>query len=591
MGIERPGGPYGPEMTAPPAWPEADETALLDAADAFDADKKAVDEQLWAFQQARTRLFDDDVWSGTAANAANAKHQQQISTLQAHVNGSAAAAKLYRDSAGVVLTTKQQIIENVENAQKLINQVADDSQATAEQKDYFIKGLVRATHAENVQLVQTGAARLGKLPATPLTVRPASTGREAPLTPPQDPGPQIPKAGTNSNDVKRWWDSLNQQQKDQLLREHPDALGNLDGIYVADRSTANKTVMQHDLDRVTNAASRHHVSVQEVTAHPQNYGLTATDVARYTNAVQVKNGLEENSRKTHAPTFLQVYEPDKFGGQGRAAIAIGNPDTAANTAVVVPGTSHSVTEGWLSSDDAANLYNETWAANHGKATSVVAWMGYNAPDSLADPQVGQTGLAHQGGALLASDVNALNVTHQGASDVTVIGHSYGSTTVADAAAGYGMHANDVVLIGCPGTDMAHSAADFHLAQGGHVYVGSASTDPITQLGDIPQVHVPGTDVTVALGPDPAVDGFGSTRFKAEVPGLTFNDHSHYYDPGSESLFSMADIASGHGDALERHGMTAPHRDTLLGQIIEAFGAPGASDPELYRPGTSGHYHR
>lgn len=187
MGIERPGGPYGPEMTAPPAWPEADETALLDAADAFDADKKAVDEQLWAFQQARTRLFDDDVWSGTAANAANAKHQQQISTLQAHVNGSAAAAKLYRDSAGVVLTTKQQIIENVENAQKLINQVADDSQATAEQKDYFIKGLVRATHAENVQLVQTGAARLGKLPATPLTVRPASTGREAPLTPPQDP--------------------------------------------------------------------------------------------------------------------------------------------------------------------------------------------------------------------------------------------------------------------------------------------------------------------------------------------------------------------------------------------------------------------
>ncbi|ORV12523.1 alpha/beta hydrolase [Mycobacterium celatum] len=579
-------------MTAPPAWPEADETALLDAADAFDADRKAVDEQLWAFQQARTRLFEDDVWSGQAANAAHAKHQQQITTLQAHVNGSAAAAKLYRDSAGVVVNTKQQIIENVEKTQQMIDKIANDPQATAEQKNYFIKNLVRETHAENVQLVQAGAAKLGKPPTTPLTVRPASNGHEVPLTPlPQDTGPQIPKAGSDPNDVKRWWDSLSQQQKDQLLREHPDMLGNLDGIYVADRSTANTTVMQQDLDRVTNAASGHHVSVEEVTAHPQSYGLTTTDVARYTNAVQVKKGLDDNSTKTGAPTFLQVYEPEKFDGQGRAAIAIGNPDTAANTAVVVPGTSHSVTQGWLSSDDAANLYNETWAANHGKATSVVAWMGYNAPDSLADPQVGQTGLAHQGGALLASDVNALNVTHQGASDVTVIGHSYGSTTVADAAAGYGMHANDVVLIGCPGTDMAHSAADFHLAPGGHVYVGAASTDPITQLGGIPQVHAPGTDVTVALGTDPAAEGFGSTRFKAEVPGLTFNDHSHYYDPGSESLFSMADIASGHGDALQQHGMTAPHRDTALSQIIDRTGIPVARDPELYRPGTSGHYHR
>jgi pimeloyl-ACP methyl ester carboxylesterase len=36
--------------------------------------------------------------------------------------------------------------------------------------------------------------------------------------------------------------------------------------------------------------------------------------------------------------------------------------------------------------------------------------------------------------LLARDVNALAVTHQTAtSDVTVIGHSYGSKTVADAA--------------------------------------------------------------------------------------------------------------------------------------------------------------
>ena len=52
------------------------------------------------------------------------------------------------------------------------------------------------------------------------------------------------------------------------------------------------------------------------------------------------------------------------------------------------------------------------------------------------------------------------MTHgPGATHVTVIGHSYGSTTVADAAAGSGMRANDVVLVGCPGTDLAQSADD------------------------------------------------------------------------------------------------------------------------------------
>lgn len=407
--------------------------------------------------------------------------------------------------------------------------------------------------------------------------------------------PQIPDS-KDPNEVKRWWDSLSKSQQDQLPRDHPDKLGNLNGVPVMARSTANKTVMQADLDRVTNAAAQHNVSVDEVQAHPQDYGLTPTDITRYTNATKVKEGLEHNSEKTHgAPTFLQVYEPDAFNGQGRAAIAIGDPDHAANTAVVVPGTGHSVTEGWLGSDDAANVYYETRRADPGRNTSVVAWMGYDAPDSMTDIRVAQTGLAHQGGALLASDINGLNATHDGASHVTVIGHSYGSTTVADAAAGFGMRTDDVVLIGCPGTDMASRASDFHLPPGGHVYVGGASTDPVTYLGNMPG--------GVGLGADPYLDSFGSTRFKAEAAGTwAWQDHSHYYDKGSESLFSIGDIASGHGDALENDHMTARHRiegGHIPGTPITIPFVPTPSgvpvippdiDPELGRPGRTGHTH-
>jgi len=209
-----------------------------------------------------------------------------------------------------------------------------------------------------------------------------------------------------------------------------------------------------------------------------------------------------------------------------------------------------------------------------------------------------SGPAHEGGQLLASDVNALNATHDnttplGQGHMTVLGHSYGSTTVSDAAAGYGMHADDVVLVGCPGTDLAHSAADFHLNPGGHLYVGAASSDPVTQLGAIPQIHVPGTDFTASLGDDPAMDNYGSTRFKAEVPGLTtpWGDHSQYYTNGGESLFSMSDIVSGHGDALEHDGMTAPHRSSFADQVgkLIPFGIPDY--PEMFRPGTSGHTHQ
>ncbi|WP_197497262.1 alpha/beta fold hydrolase [Mycobacterium sp. 852013-51886_SCH5428379] len=366
----------------------------------------------------------------------------------------------------------------------------------------------------------------------------------------------------SSAEVQQWWDRLSDTDRRRLLTEHPERLGNLDGVPVAVRSEANIAVLTADIARVEHATR----------AIPRH------QMVRYDNAIAVRDGLRAQRDNTDAPTFLYIYEPEAFGGQGRAAVAIGDPDTADDTAVVVPGTGNNV--GWLSDDAAAHVYNETAAADSTRTAAVVAWMGYDAPDSLADPQVGQPGLARRGGELLAADVNALAVTHTGDAHVTVIGHSYGSTTVADAAAGSGMRVDDVVLIGSPGTDLARSAADFHLSEGGHLFVGAASTDPVTHLGG-----------EIALGDDPAADGFGSTRFKAEVAGWTdpISDHSRYLTPGSESLFSIATIASGHGDRLEALGLTAPHRDQL------PFTLPGLEvlnlDPETWRPGTGGHTYR
>ncbi|MCV7028872.1 putative alpha/beta hydrolase [Mycobacterium sherrisii] len=401
----------------------------------------------------------------------------------------------------------------------------------------------------------------------------------------------LPPPGTNAEDANRWWNTLTRQQQDQLVVQHPRELGNLNGIPVADRSRVNTAVLNDDLHRVQDLARRRGVSVEAVLNAPGEYGLSPTAITRYINARRSQDGLAKAGESVdpwnrRPEIFLIRYEPEAFDGEGAGAIAMGNPDTAAHTAVLVKGLGSGMLQGTLANPDGQRLYDETARAAQGRPTSVVLWIGYDAPDTVTDPGLYEPNMARTGGRLLASEVNALAITHEGApTHMTVVGHSYGSTTVADAAAAFGMRANDVVLVGSPGTDLARSAADFHLPPGGHLYVGAASGDAVTWSPN--RATGPGLlgPPLGGLGADPSTDGYGSTRFKAEVPGYTVNpiyDHSHYFDTGSESLFSIADVLSGHGDALQRDGMTARHRGE--------YGLGDWFDPEAFRAATTGHTH-
>ena len=181
-------------------------------------------------------------------------------------------------------------------------------------------------------------------------------------------------------------------------------------------------------------------------------------------------------------------------------------------------------------------------------------------------------LAREGGLQLAQDVNALEATHatENPPHVTVLGHSYGATTVADAFAASGARANDVILLGSPGTDLAHSAADFHL-DGGNVFVGSASSDPMSWLGESGTVP---NWLNEALGHPRQVRRVGDGRrgptrldpIQGGGPGhdgLSLANHSHYYDLGGEALRSMATregprCGAGTDDLLARAAPAAHH---------------------------------
>lgn len=563
-----------------------------------------------------------DGWRGMAADAAIAKAQPTLERMQTAHNALQNLRAALQAGGDQLTQSRHTVLQTVDQLKRQGWQVAPDGTVSAKPGgplDRFA-GISRVNEVKVMQLaaadslaVKTQLAHFTTADgATGQNIRnaiaglgdqPFKTGPGGPLPdgPPGQDEPKIPD-DKDPKKIKQWWDSLTPEQRAQLSREHPDIIGNLNGVPVVDRSAVNKAVVQQDIGRVDSAAAAHCVTLDEIKAHPEKYGLTATDITRYSNAVNVNNAMARDSRdakdaNNRSPdVYLVKYEPEAFGGKGAAAIAMGNPDTAPNTAVTVSGFTTSVAHGSLDSPDGVNLYHEANMADKSHPTAVVQWMGYDAPN---DQAVAEPNMARNGARLLATDVNALAVTHQGPpTHLTVIGHSYGSTTVSDAAAGFGMHADDVVLIGSPGTDLARSAADFHLPPNGHLYVGAASTDPVTHLGT---EH--GSVIGTGLGTDPAMDGFGSTRFRAESAQWDWNplaDHSYYFQRGSESLFGIADIASGHGDALEHDGMTAGHR-TDMSAIPFLPGIPGVhitnpwadqfSDPESWRVANNDHYHR
>jgi hydrolase family protein/alpha/beta hydrolase family protein len=531
-------------------------------------------------------------------------------------NIAAALAEAQRTASGEITTLEAQL-QRLDDLIGLAVDQEKDPMLTAQDRD-ALNALITACEDDAIADTRAALAQLRSirggyseyLQRSLTTLRtdgydPAALGSvDAPEAPPKPGVPiPLPPPGTSAEDVDRWWRTLTPEQQRQLVAQHPPDVGNLDGIPADVRGQVNGAVMGDDLHRVEDVAQRHGLAPEslrnnvlndqgnDVFANPGKYGLSPADITRYQNAVKTNQGVEHDKGPDPdhpRPVLLWAYDPLAFNGKGRAAIAIGNPDRSQNTAVIVPGTNSSVKGGWLydGHNDAINLYDQSIKADPTHSTAVIAWMGYNAPvfdfqnpeSAVADPsklqEVGTPWMARTGGAFLAADVNSLAVTHDAGvpSHVTVIGHSYGSTTVADAFANSGMRANDAVLIGCPGTDVAHSAADFHL-NGGKLYVGAASTDAISWIGESGAFAPNAANVLIGsplgdlagLGTDPAHEGFGAVRFRAEVAGSQsvvpwFNDHSHYYDMGSEALHNMTEIATGHGNNLANEGMLAPLRD-------------------------------
>jgi Alpha/beta hydrolase len=276
-------------------------------------------------------------------------------------------------------------------------------------------------------------------------------------------GTSPPRYTTNPQDNLDWWNSLPLYERRTYIEAFPERIGNMDGIPAAVRDEANRCALARD-ERMLREELEYYTAVangQPIPAHLKywNYHYTEADTAAAPAKVAAINSnldrLEKIKEAVSGPDrALLIYEPGST--PPRAAVAIGDVDTADHVAVLVPGTGANVTDDIRKmSTQAKSLREAAIRQLKGEGTvATVAWIDYAAPTNLF-----WAALPHSSSSAsteLASFTKGLDVTHVDAhgnpADVhlTVGGHSYGATVVGKASALASSGIDDVIVYGAPG---------------------------------------------------------------------------------------------------------------------------------------------
>ncbi|HEV7647521.1 MAG TPA: alpha/beta hydrolase [Actinophytocola sp.] len=394
-------------------------------------------------------------------------------------------------------------------------------------------------------------------------------------------GPGVPPPGSDPRAVAAWWKGLPQAERDALLASRFDELGRLRGLPAEVLDTANRRRIEVDQERLRGSLSS---LDEQVTQRASELGLDPADEGalrdkpeladlldqrldaqrQLDNAAAAQARVAEAQRMSPDQVYVLSYDPVGPGRQeGALAVAFGNPDTADNLAVTVPGVGTTLEHGFPNGQ-AFELRQQMDAAAPGTHNATVAWLGYDAPSW--DLSVVSADNAQEGGGLLVSDVDGYHAAAEAAGHdphVTALGHSYGSTTIGYAAM-HGLAADDIAFLGSPG--VGASSVDQLSPGAGHVWAGMAEHDPIVQTTSGDWFTADGSSTT------PYDKAFGAHVFGAASGENLLGAHSTYYQDGSESLRNLGNIATGHYDAVsEPRWQDSPLPPSVPGSDLPVVG--------------------
>ncbi|MFV0494780.1 alpha/beta hydrolase [Mycobacterium sp.] len=498
-------------------------------------------------------------FGGAAAEAAQAAAAHTALALDTHADACEAVARAAEQSAQEVAAIKWRL--SAIRAEAAANHLvvddetgtalppADFSEYPAPDQQRILAAAVRLTDSLHTLLMSAELAD-GDLAAA---IRAADgdlasdhVDTQLRHQPPAMPVPPTPECAAEK--VNSWWRSLTPGQQHRVTEQSPDRIRNLDGIPTDVRSSLNYAVLHRDTARLQNGwydgSGRWHTSVDKLA------DLRALQNALAANA---------ESRLVFLDT---ATDPRKV----LAAVAVGDVDNAECVGVTVGGlgTRISTSAGKMTKQAAAQRAkaSELRVAAHRPnpdAVASIAWLGYDAPDSLRD--VSHDWQARDGAAKLNNFFQGLaaagNPTDQ---RITAFGHSYGSL-VTSLALQQGAPVDDVVLYGSPGAEIVR-ASQLGVAPG-HAYYMTGVNDRVAEL--IPRLHafgpamrdVPGMmPLSTATGLAPPNE-YGDGQLHERAYG-----HSEYAEVGSNgqlrmSGYNMAAVLAGLPDNLIRP--TGPNR--------------------------------
>lgn len=362
-----------------------------------------------------------------------------------------------------------------------------------------------------------------------------------------------PTRGSTPQEVADWWVSLTEEERFALIAAYPEVIGAADGLSAAVRDKANRLMLKNDLAELA-IAEQSGVFTAEQLANRDNVYAARDALALCENYSGSDPTTIDPITDEHIPAALLLYRPSAFGNDGAIAIAIGDPDTADNVSVSVPGIRTEGTSAKQYSEEARNLYESARLSDPSSTTATIAWIGYDSPSGWDIGNTVSESAAITGGEKLSNYVSGLQASREGdPPHMTVIGHSYGSTTSAHGASDHGLDVDELVLIGSPGAGgEVDNAADLSVPQ---VWAGDSSRDMVAALSDDGWVggH---TLLGAGLGNDVAEDDFGAIRFQAEDETRNsamrnFGDHTKYYHRGTEAIYNMGQIVVGDDSEVNR----------------------------------------
>ncbi|WP_030221765.1 alpha/beta hydrolase [Streptomyces bikiniensis] len=360
--------------------------------------------------------------------------------------------------------------------------------------------------------------------------------------------PQPPENGS-PKDNAAWWKGLAPEEQEAWLSLRPAAVGALDGLPSPVRDEANRVVLaeKHGQYRmelnslpkppanewtwITAGMYPAKVHTDEWMDWHRQYGARyeqLTGSLKGMDAIQAR--FDRTGRNGLPEAYLLGFDAEK---NGRAIVANGNPDTADHQAVYVPGTTASLS----AVDGDIKRMERVWAtataADNG-SVSTITWLGYDAPQNIVKDSP-FSHYANDGAPAYNRFMDGLDASRSVDTDPhrTAIGHSYGTTLIGSAARQGELNADDVILAGSPGVQVA-KAKDLDVPEG-HVWNQEADGDPVPDIG---RFGHGGTDWD---GPwtIPSDERFGAHQMATDGSG-----HSDYWNENSKSLKNQALVVAG-----------------------------------------------